>query len=432
LLGIKLWPIVGNLHIPFGVRSLTIGYSGLHLELPPIATGSKHANVNLGLLDDAKQSGGCTMSEYQYYEFQAIDRPLTAAEQDKIEELSSRVQLTANRAIFTYSYGNFRSKPEDILAKYFDMMLYIANWGTWQLIFRLPKSIMDTNSLKPYLLADTIGIKESGEYIVLDISIQSEEGMSGWIEGEGWLSKMLPLRDELLSGDLRLLYLVWLRVAPHLAEYDQLPEDPIEPPLPPNLGKLSSALKKFIEWVELDSDLVTAAAQASPTHQTEPEVSLEAQIPQLTKAEQQEFLVKLLHGEAHLDRLLANRLKEIAGGSQRGPKKVATGQRTFSQIATISETVQTKRETKERNAAEKQREKELAAMVPREKQMWQKVVRLIEVKQARPYDEATALLKDLRDLAAFQGRSADFKKGFAQLKIDYQNRPALIARFNKI
>jgi hypothetical protein len=402
------------------------------LELLLIAIGFNHANVNLGSLDDSKRSEVCTMSEYQYYEFQAIDRPLTAAEQDKIEKLSSRVQLTANSAIFTYSYGDFRGKPADILAKYFDMMLYIANWGTWQLIFRLPKSIMDTKSLKPYLLDDTIEIRESGEYIILDISIQSEEGMSGWIEGAGWLSKMLSLRDELLSGDLRLLYLVWLRAAPHLAEYDQLPEDPIEPPLPPNLGKLSPALKKFIEWVELDPDLVNAAAQSSPTHQADLEVPLEAQIPQLTKAEQQEFLVKLLRGEAHLDRLLTNRLKELAGGSQQKPKKAATGQRTFSQIATVSETVQAQRETKERNAAKKQRDKELTAMVPRENQMWQQVVRLIEVKQARPYDEATALLKDLRDLAALQGRSADFQKRFAQLKIDYQNRPALIARFNKI
>jgi hypothetical protein len=31
------------------------------------------------------------MSEYQYYEFQTIDRPLTADEQDEIRQLSSRV-----------------------------------------------------------------------------------------------------------------------------------------------------------------------------------------------------------------------------------------------------------------------------------------------------------------------------------------------------
>ena len=31
------------------------------------------------------------MSEYQYYEFQAIDRPLTPKEQQAVAQLSSRV-----------------------------------------------------------------------------------------------------------------------------------------------------------------------------------------------------------------------------------------------------------------------------------------------------------------------------------------------------
>jgi hypothetical protein len=31
------------------------------------------------------------MSEYQYFEFQAIDRPLTAEEQETVARLSSRV-----------------------------------------------------------------------------------------------------------------------------------------------------------------------------------------------------------------------------------------------------------------------------------------------------------------------------------------------------
>jgi hypothetical protein len=37
------------------------------------------------------------MSEYQYYEFQTIDRPLTEAEQAEVEELSSHIDVTASR-----------------------------------------------------------------------------------------------------------------------------------------------------------------------------------------------------------------------------------------------------------------------------------------------------------------------------------------------
>jgi len=46
------------------------------------------------------------MSEYQYYEFQAIDRHLTQEERAAIGELSSRVKPTATSASFTYSYGS--------------------------------------------------------------------------------------------------------------------------------------------------------------------------------------------------------------------------------------------------------------------------------------------------------------------------------------
>ena len=35
------------------------------------------------------------MSEYQYYEFLAVDRPLTATEQAEVRQLSTRARITA-------------------------------------------------------------------------------------------------------------------------------------------------------------------------------------------------------------------------------------------------------------------------------------------------------------------------------------------------
>ena len=65
------------------------------------------------------------MSEYQYYEFQAIDNRLTEKEMDAISKLSSRVELSPTQAIFTYSYSDFRGDPLKLVEKYFDMMLYV-------------------------------------------------------------------------------------------------------------------------------------------------------------------------------------------------------------------------------------------------------------------------------------------------------------------
>jgi hypothetical protein len=370
------------------------------------------------------------MSEYQYYEFQAIDRPLTPKEQTEIKELSSRVKLTPTQAIFLYNYGDFRNKPEEVLAKYFDMMFYIANWGTWRLIFRFPKAIFDPQLFQTYALANTITITETSKYIVLDLEINQEEGVSGWVEGEGWLSQLLPLREDLLGGDLRLLYLVWLKVAPELAEY-VLDEDPIEPPIPANLSKLSQPLKAFIELVELDPELVAAAAQASPEQPATSAAPLEDLLSRLSEAERQKFLLKLVRREAHVDLQLINRLKELAGKGKSTPQFTA-GHRRFSELRSIANTVKSEQEDRERDKARKQRVKELEALAPREAQTWKKVVDLIELKQAKPYDEATALLKDLRDLAVHRGCLAEFSERFDRIKSDYSNRSALMTRFRSI
>ena len=76
------------------------------------------------------------MGEYQLYEFQAIDRPLTEEEQEAVSSLSSRVEPHPWRARFVYHYSGFHGEPVKVLARYYDAMLYMANWGSRQLVFR--------------------------------------------------------------------------------------------------------------------------------------------------------------------------------------------------------------------------------------------------------------------------------------------------------
>jgi len=57
---------------------------------------------------------------------------------------------------------------------------------------------------------------------------------------------------------------------------------------------------------------------------------------------------------------------------------------------------------------------------------------LIALKQSKPYDEATALLKDLRDVAEHQERLPAFMQRIETLKADYSNRPGLLTRLRTI
>ena len=109
------------------------------------------------------------MSEYQYYEFQAIDRPLTEEEQRSVAQLSSRVDPHPRRAVFTYSFGGgLRRRAADLLVDYYDAMLYLANWGSRQLMFRFPKPLVDLEQMQRYSVvtvdypSDAVSVYTSG------------------------------------------------------------------------------------------------------------------------------------------------------------------------------------------------------------------------------------------------------------------------------
>jgi hypothetical protein len=69
------------------------------------------------------------VSEYQYYEFRALDRRLTPDQQRRLRSLSTRAEISATRFANEYSFRNFRGDPGRLLEEYFDAYLYAANWG---------------------------------------------------------------------------------------------------------------------------------------------------------------------------------------------------------------------------------------------------------------------------------------------------------------
>jgi hypothetical protein len=104
------------------------------------------------------------MSEYQYYEFQTIDRRLAEEEQAAIRELSSRVQLSSTQAVFTYQFGDFRGDPVKVLTRYFDALLYLASWGTRRLMFRFPQSRIPRRRVERYCTEDWMTFEEGGNF----------------------------------------------------------------------------------------------------------------------------------------------------------------------------------------------------------------------------------------------------------------------------
>ena len=155
------------------------------------------------------------MSEYQYYEWQTIDRLLTEAEQEAVNGLSSHIDVTASQAVVTYQWSDFKHDARQVLARYFDAFLYFANWGTRRLMFRFPKGLLDEEALAPYLFGDMIEVSTAGKSRILEITLEEEEPEFDWFEDDedGTLSRLVGLRNDILDGDYRCLYLAWLGAA---------------------------------------------------------------------------------------------------------------------------------------------------------------------------------------------------------------------------
>ena len=167
------------------------------------------------------------MSEYQYYEWQTLERPLTAAEQMDVNGLSSHIDVTSTQAIVTYEWGDFKHDPVHVLAEYFDAHIYIANWGTRRLAFRFPKGLVDVGAIERYCDEYHVHIKTIGDMQVLEFEMNEEEGLDEWIEERSLLSTLARLRDDIVQGDYRALYLAWLKAMSLESDnYDEDEDDP--------------------------------------------------------------------------------------------------------------------------------------------------------------------------------------------------------------
>jgi len=370
------------------------------------------------------------MSEYQYYEFQTIDRPLTDEEESYISSLSSRVKLSPTRAVFTYSYGDLRANSKKLVAEYFDAHLYLANWGTKQLIFRFPKALVDVEEMQKYCLEDVVSLHLIDDVVVLDL-IWNEEGGGFWIDDddESLLSSMLRLREQILQQDYRLLYLAWLMGIPTGLAYDELSEESYEPPVPPGLGELSRALHEFAKLFHIDPALIQVAAQTSRILQTVSEEMLRQAISQLPREESDRFLLRLAADEAHLALQFNRRLEELRDLPQ---PKASEQRRTVAALLAAAEEERHRERKQQAQEADRQRIIKLEALAKRENQTWQEVERLIQKSQAKPYDQAVALLVDLKALAEYQGKKDMFRLSINQLITKYRRRSGLMRRFERV
>lgn len=380
------------------------------------------------------------MSEYSYYEFQAVDRPLTDREIATLRGYSSRATITASRFTNSYSYGSFKGNASTWMEKYFDAFLYLASWSTHELMFRLPRRVLDPKTAQQYLKGEAAAVRAKEDYLVL--YFLSEEEGGGWVEdeeGSGWMTSLLPARAELASGDLRLLYLGWLLSA----QVGELKEDDVEPPVPEGLGELSGPQQAFVEFFRIDEDLIAAASERSAPMDASGSArqELERWVDALPASEKSSLLVRIAAGDEPHPR--AELMRRFRGSKSRAAERAPHNARSVAELKALAARKSEERRLKEAERASREkarREREAAAararhldeLATREPSAWKKVDELIATKKPAHYDAALQLLGDLLELADREGRGSEAERRIQRLRERHAKKPSLLPRLEQV
>jgi hypothetical protein len=376
------------------------------------------------------------MSEYQYYEFKAVDKPLTEKDMQALRSLSTRARITPTSFVNEYNWGDFKGNPLKLVKRYFDAFLYVANWGTHWLMLKLPRHLVDVDLVNKYCPGESAVIHEKGDDLIFEFTSETED--YDWEEGEGWLSSLISLRADIINSDYRSLYLAWL----FCAQMEEMEDDELEPPVPPNLADLSAPLKNLVDFMRIDTDLIVTAAENSISEgrKIDPK-DLKTWIHNLPESEKDDILHRLVETPSpHLGTELLQRFQQnvlTKANSKMGKQPRSVMDLISRAAASAEERKRRAAEQKAREQARKKRERAIARekyldnLAGRENSIWKKVDEFIDSKQPAKYDQAVKMLVDLRDLNKKTEKEKAFNKKLKTICENHRRKSAFLNRLKK-
>lgn len=321
------------------------------------------------------------MSGYQFYEFLAIDRPLGREEQELLRKFSSEARIDATTfAVLHDTFTDFPGDPRELMERWFDLHLLRSSMGTRRLMMRVPERSLQCPDLEPFFRhVDWVDVETAGGNTIVDAYLGELLGYDGaheeWDDGGRRLASIAPLRAAVMSGDLRLFYLLWLLAV----KAEEVPDDEVEPL--PGIGPLTGALEVAAEFFGIDANLLQVAAEHGAERSTSPAC-----------------------GGGRTAIALRTRMRELEKGEA------------------------------ERHKAERRRlaRIRLDALNLSGDEIWQKIEEEIQRRTPSGYNIATRLLSDLQILATEEKSRAEYIHRSASIRVRHEKKHQLIARLRKL
>jgi hypothetical protein len=375
------------------------------------------------------------MSEYQYFEFAAIDRPLTDGEMAALRAVSTRAAITPSGFVNHYEWGGLKADPLDWMRRYFDAFVYLADWAHCRFALRLPRDMFGKAELKPFGVKQSLTIDASEDHWILDWSLEGSDNFDRFAEddGRGWMGRLVPLRDELIRGDQRSLYLGWLAGAAK----GEVPETTLEPTVPAGLSQLSAAQNALAAFLEIDADIIAAAAIGSADASDRPE-SVDAWLQSLSPDELRSMLKSIVRADRpNPQREVASRYR--AWHRQHAPQAAPEARRrSVAELRSLAVPAGEERRRRDALAREQQaaarrtqRDAQLRLLMSDVDKRWLALHQQAERGSASAYEQAVRALSDLAEAYAIVSDRKTFDRELRRFLVRHAKRGALLRRLTE-
>lgn len=348
------------------------------------------------------------MSEYQCVAFQAVDRPLSDEQLAFAQKQSTRAEVSRWSLSVEYHYSSFRGDVDGLLRRGYDVYLEYTNYGIREIKLRLPAGMPFADDVwAKYVDGEKLHWKRdpkgSGGILTLCPFHESGELDPVW-DTQSCVDSAIRVRDRLMSGDLRALYLLWLCAA----EDDVTdPTAMVEPPVPHGIAESATYANELLEFFGLDPLLLIAAGkgvEGAPTE--EPQDRAARWVNALDEPRAKDLLLRLLTGDTAS--VKANLVAEIRDSQTSGGWPTTEKRRTLEELWQMTEVLRAGEEAKQARKAQAQAKRE-AAKAERERAFRMKDMlkdpdkwlreseRYVEARGTHNYKTAAEILHDLRE-----------------------------------
>lgn len=349
------------------------------------------------------------MSEYQYVIFQAVDGPLNDEQLKFAERQSSRADVTRWSLSVEYHYSSFHGDVDGLLRRGYDVYLQHTNYGSREIKLRLPHGMPVAKSLwSKYMDGErlhwTADTKGRGGILTLRPYHESDDLEPVW-DTQAYLNAAISVRKQLMSGDLRALYVLWLCAADD--DYND-PEKTIEPPVPYGISEAAVYGDIVLSFFGLDPLLLVSAGRdvpSAPNTQSEQE-QVAKWMESLNLQRARELLLRILIDDAAAEK--ARLLAEIRDSQTSNSWPTSDRQRTFSQLLQQTAELRTAEDAKQARKAQAKAQREVAKAERHRAERMQEMLkapdkwlreadRLVDAGGTVNYKAAADILHDLRE-----------------------------------